>query len=242
MKKTKIIIIILTIFFSSFLGFLTIPIFKRQINPNLKKYVETETKHFITNLIQEIVDDVSENKLDDDKIFSISRNSYDEIEIIDFNTKEVNDILEEITNEIEKQLSLLENGEVDKLNISKNFKGNNFIKLKKGVLFELGDDFLSERILFSNNDTKIPLRLSFVGNVYTSISTNIKNYGLNSAYMEVKVKVEVKENVVLPTFSDEFVIKEEFPIAIKIIQGKIPNYYNGEFESNSTTYSLPLKK
>ena len=28
----------------------------------------------------------------------------------------------------------------------------------------------------------------------------------------------------------------------KIIQGKIPNYYNGEFESNSTTYSLPLKK
>ena len=120
------------------------------------------------------------------------------------------------------------------------FKGKNFKGIHDGVLFELGDNFFGNKVF--NIETKIPLRISFIGNVYTSISTKIKNYGLNSAYLEVIVKVEVKEKIVMPTTNTECVIKDDYPIALKIIQGKIPNYYNGEFESNSTTYSLPLKK
>ena len=78
--------------------------FKSTNEKELKKYAITETSHFISNFIQQIVDDVSNNKLEDNKIFSISRNNYNEIEIIDFNTKEVNNVLEEITTKIEENL------------------------------------------------------------------------------------------------------------------------------------------
>ena len=166
------------------------------VEKKLKKYAITETSHFISNFIQQIVDDVSNNKLDDNKIFSISRNNYNEIEIIDFNTKEVNNVLEEITTKIEENLKMLEQGKIKNLNISSTFKGKNFKGIHDGVLFELGDNFFGNKVF--NIETKIPLRISFIGNVYTSISTKIKNYGLNSAYLEVIVKVEVKE-----TYSDD---------------------------------------
>ena len=236
--KITLVVIILTII----IGLFITSLFKKSVNKKVINYAEIETKHFITNLIQSIVDNVSDNELNDNKIFNITRNDYNEIEIIDFNTKEVNDVLENITKTIEKKLNLLENGESSRLEISPSFKGKNFVKLKKGVLFELGDDFYSGKFSFLNKNTKVPLRLSFVGNVYANIVTNIKNYGLNSAYMEVKVNVEIKYKIFLPTSSKQIVIKEDFPIAIKIIQGSIPNYYNGQFQSNSTTYSLPLKK
>ena len=64
--------------------------------------------------------------IDDNKIFSISRNNYNEIEIIDFNTKEVNNVLEEITTKIEENLKMLEQGKIKDLNISSTFKGKNF--------------------------------------------------------------------------------------------------------------------
>ena len=240
MKSKRLKFFLITIIFCIIISIVMVEKFKSTNEKKLKKYAITETSHFISNLIQQIVYDVSNNKLDDNKIFSISRNNYNEIEIIDFNTKEVNNVLEEITTKIEENLKMLEQGKIKNLNISSTFKGKNFKGIHDGVLFELGDNFFGNKVF--NIETKIPLRISFIGNVYTSISTKIKNYGLNSAYLEVIVKVEVKEKIVMPTTNTECVIKDDYPIALKIIQGKIPNYYNGEFESNSTTYSLPLKK
>ena len=222
MKSKRLKFFLITIIFCIIVSIVMVEKFKSTNEKELKKYAITETSHFISNLIQQIVDDVSNNKLDDNKIFSISRNNYNEIEIIDFNTKEVNNVLEEITTKIEENLKMLEQGKIKDLNISSTFKGKNFKGIHDGVLFELGDNFFGNKVF--NIETKIPLRISFIGNVYTSISTKIKNYGL------------------MPTTNTECVIKDDYPIALKIIQGKIPNYYNGEFESNSTTYSLPLKK
>lgn len=208
----------------------------------LEKYAEVEINHFIVNLIQQIIDQVHEESLDDDKLFNIVRNKYDEIEMIDFNTIEVNNLLEKMTKDIESNINILEKGEYEKLTVHPSFKGKNFTRLKKGVLFELGDDLYNSKLSFLNKDTKVPLRLSFIGNVYTNILTNIKNYGMNSAYMEIKVKVELRTKIFLPTSSKEILIKQDFPLSIKIIQGSIPSYYDQELESNSVSYTLPLKK
>ena len=235
MKKILLFLSLLFISFMVSLSFLLN--FKNKNKEKLKKYATSETNHFITNLVKEIVD--SEN-IYSNNIFKISRNNNNEIEIIDFDTIEVNRILERITKKIESNLKKLENAEIKSINFFPKFNGHNFIQLKKGVLFEFNDDFYNDSLL--GTDTKIPIRLSFVGNVYTYISTNIKNYGYNSAYLEVDINVEIKQSIKLPMIDFKNKVKSSYPISLKIIQGTIPNYYSDKFSSNSSSYSLPIKK
>ena len=78
-KKTLLFIFLL--FISFIISFSFVVNFKDKNKEKLKKYSISETKHFISNLVKEIVD--SEN-LYSNNIFKISRNSNNEIEIIDF--------------------------------------------------------------------------------------------------------------------------------------------------------------
>ena len=174
----KIFLLIVSLLLSFIIAFSFVINFKNKNKDKLKKYSISETKHFISNLVKEIVD--SEN-IYSNNIFKISRNGNNEIEIIDFDTIEVNKVLERITKKIEISLKRLENAKIKSIKYFPEFNGHNFIKLKKGVLFELNDDFYNDSLI--GIDTKIPIKLSFVGNVYTYISTNIKNYGYNSAYL-----------------------------------------------------------
>ena len=233
----RIIFFVFIIILSFIMSFCSVIDFKKKNKGKLQKYAITETKHFISNLVKEIVD--SEN-IYSNNIFKISRNSNNEIEIIDFDTIEVNRILECITKKIEISLKNLENARIKSIDFLPKFNGHNFIRLKKGVLFEFNDDFYNDSLI--GTDTKIPIKLSFVGNVYTYISTNIKNYGYNSAYLEVNINVEIKESITLPMIEFKYNIKSVYPIALKIIQGTIPNYYGDKFSSNSSSYSLPIKK
>lgn len=233
----RIIFFIFLLLLSFIISYSFVINFKNKNEKKLKEYSISETEHFISNLVKEIVD--SEN-IYSNNIFKISRNSNNEIEIIDFDTLEVNRILERITKKIEESLKSLENAKIKSIKYYPKFNGHNFIRLKKGVLFELNDDFYDDSLI--GTDTKIPIKLSFVGNVYTYISTNIKNYGYNSAYLEVNINVEMNESIILPMLKFKHKIKNTYPLSLKIIQGTIPNYYGDKFSSNSSSYSLPLKK
>lgn len=233
----RVVILIFLLLLSFILSFCFAINFKNKNKEKLKEYSISETKHFISNLVKEVVD--SENMYNDN-IFKISRNNNNEIEIIDFDTFEVNKVLERITKKIEKSLNNLESANIKNIKYYPKFNGHNFIKLKKGVLFEVNDDFYDNGLI--GTDTKIPIKLSFIGNVYTYISTNIKNYGYNSAYLEVDINVEINESIKLPMMEFKYKIKNSYPIALKIIQGTIQNYYGDKYSSNSNSYSLPIKK
>ena len=233
----KFVLFLLLLLSSLIISFCFVINFKNKNKEKLKKYSISETEHFISNLVKEVVD--SEN-IYSNNIFKISRNSNNEIEIIDFDTVEVNRTLEKITKKIEESLKNLESAKIKSIKHYPKFNGHNFIKLKKGVLFEVNDDFYDNGLI--GTDTKIPIKLSFVGNVYTYISTNIKNYGYNSAYLEVNINVEINESITLPMLDFKHKIKNTYPLALKIIQGTIPNYYGDKYSSNSSSYSLPIKK
>ena len=75
--------------------------------------------------------------------------------------------------------------------------------------------------------------MQLIGDVASSISTNVKEYGINNALIEVGVTIEVNSRVILPYISNDIKIKGTIPIALKVIQGKIPSYYLSGFKSDS---------
>ena len=154
--------------------------------------------------------------------------------------KKVNIILEDITKQIQKELVMLENGKIDDLLIADTFNGLRYKDIKNGVVLELPMGLLLKNIFFSNNGPVIPVRLNFIGDVLVNLNTKINNYGINNTSMEISVHVEISEKITMPLSTRTITIKNDIPIAIKIIEGKIPNFYQSQIQADSKLFALPI--
>ena len=147
----------------------------------------------------------------------------------DFDNNEVNKLLLEITTNIQNSLLNLEEGKVKSFNISHNLKNN-------GIVCSIPIGTVLGIPLLSNLGPVIPVRISFIGDVISNLKTTIKSYGINNVYLQVDIVVEVSEQITMPLMTEVKKIKIVSPLFIRVIQGKIPNYYLNDItrESNST--------
>ena len=88
---------------------------------------------------------------------------------------------------------------------------------------------------------KIPVRLNIVGDITSNIKTKVTNYGINNALVEVFINMQIDEQVILPFSSKKISITNDIPVAIKMIQGTVPNYYFNGLEQESPIVSLPIE-
>ncbi len=235
-KKIFFWSVFLSILFSLFL----IYILGKKINPIIKRYATVEAERFATLIINhEIKDHTEDEKFDE--LFQTTKNNDGEIIMIDYNSVLVNQLLSEITREIQKDLLALENGNVKRLSLSKALKGENFPDLKNGIVCEVPMGTILSNSFLANMGPVIPIRLSFLGQVMSSLNTKVKSYGVNYLYIELSIQIEVRMRISMPTMTEEKIKKTQIPLSIKVIQGKIPNYLYGGIQSNSSSYSLPIE-
>lgn len=211
----------------------------KKLNPIIRSYSLIEAERFGVYMINYSLDKDFISDLDDD-IFTTTTNSNDEIQIIDFKTKKVNELLEKATNRIQKNLIDLENGEIREFDFSNTLEGFDFKKIKKGVVCEIPEGIIFSNVLLANSGPSIPIKLNFIGQVSSNIQTKVESYGINSVYLEVFIHVEVKERVTMPLRTEEVTVSTDIPLAMKIIQGNIPNYYQSPIISDSREFSLPI--
>lgn len=230
----------MTILISFLTSLLIIQLASKKTSKSIYKYTSTEAKRFGMFIINESIDDNFLNSLDQN-IFNTTKNSNDEIQIIDYNAKKVNEILEQVTKRIQTNLIDLENGNINNIDLSNTFKGLNFKKIKHGIVCELPVGIIFSSYLQSNTGPIIPVKLNFIGQVSVNLKTNVKTYGINNAYIEVLIHIEVEEQVTMPLQSKNVKVTNDIPLTMKIIQGKVPNYYPSTIEENSKIFSLPVE-
>ena len=145
MKKLKLILGIV------FLAFLISVVFVlcigKKLNPTIRNYSTVEAKRFGTFIINYSLDKDFLKSLNGD-IFETTNNNKGEIQMIDFKTKEVNEVLEKAAAKVQKQLIDLENGNIDNMNIADTFKGLRYEKIKNGVVCELPMGVVFSNVLF----------------------------------------------------------------------------------------------
>ena len=238
MKKLKLILGIV------FLAFLISVVFVlcigKKLNPTIRNYSTVEAKRFGTFIINYSLDKDFLKSLNGD-IFETTNNNKGEIQMIDFKTKEVNEVLEKATAKVQKQLIDLENGNIDNMNIADTFKGFRYEKIKNGVVCELPMGVVFSNVLFSNSGPIIPIKFNFIGQVLTNLNTKVETYGINSVYIEVKLHIEITELITMPLKTEEVKIETDVPLTIKVIQGSIPNYYQQQLQKDSSIFTLPIE-
>ena len=69
-----------------------------------------------------------------------------------------------------------------------------------------------------------------VGSIVSNIETEVKPYGVNNAYVETRIFLEVTAIIYLPFVSKEIKISNIIPISINIVQGSVPQGYITTFK------------
>lgn len=197
-------------------------------------YAEAEAKRLTTLVINKSISKQINSGYDVDSMFEIIRNSDGEIEMIDFNTVNVTRFLNSITNLIEDNLRAVSNGDISSVNMD--FDGVSEIdyeNMGKGIIFETTMGNFTGSSLISNIGPRIPIKMGIMGDVVSNVETDIREYGINNAYIEVGIRVSVDTMVNTPFISQVVNVEVIVPISMKVISGNIPGYYLNGFQSSS---------
>ncbi len=221
---------IASILFSLLLALVIIFKAGNNLEKSITDYATIEVKRVATTILNDVIRNYN---FSEENLYEIVKNDIKEIELIDYNSKKVNNILNKVNKEIIKKLLELERGETKNISLSDGLKGKNYSYLKNGVVCDIPVGSLTGNSLLINTTMSIPIRFSFVGSVKSNLDVKVTPYGLNNALVELSVKVEITEQITLPHTSKEIKVSSSIPIVTELIQGKVPYYYQGGLEKSS---------
>lgn len=235
-KKDSKINLLIFIFVMLIIGIIvTFNFINKKVNPTLMDYAELQVGKIATQVIRQAVSNEVIDKISIDDLFIITRDSNGDIKTIDLNPINVNKMVGLITDQVNDYLTKVETGAIDGLNLSADLIDSK--KVKKGIIFEIPSGIIFQNSLLSNIGPKIPVKLNLVGDIVTDVKTKMTNYGINNGLLEVSVYVEVTEQVILPFTSKRIKVEMNLPIALKLIQGSVPNYYSN---GNGSNVAIPF--
>lgn len=240
-NKPKLIIVILILIILFVI--MTLRFMNLKVNPVLFNYAELEARKLASIIINNAISKNVTQNINIDELFLITRDDAGDIKTIDFNPITVNKILTDTTNSVQVNLKYIEQGKVELLDLSTNSLIDYDIdKLKQGVIYEIPSGVIFGNSFLTNIGPKVPVKLSLVGDIVSYINTKITDYGINNALIEVNIVLELSEQVILPFVSNKIKIETSIPVALKLIQGSVPEYYLNGVGQNSNSIALPIEK
>lgn len=170
----------------------------------------------LRKIVSTIINNSTNNLTFDSSLFTMDKNQNNEIRMINYNSYEVTKLINEVTCNIEMEL--------DKLNENKGSE------LDKYVISEVPFGSIFNSSFLRGLGPKIPLKAEMVGSIVSNIETEVKPYGINNAYVETRIFLEVTAIIYLPFVSKEIKISNIIPISINIVQGSVPQGYITTFK------------
>ena len=217
MKKNVINLFIIIIFII-IISIILIVFLNKKVIPIYMSYSNSSMKRVVTTVINKTTSEIEIN----DNLFIVK--SSDNTEIASYDPVVLNSIISRISNNVYDNLKLVEEMDIntlEKFNIDKNI-----FYVPSGIIF---DSFM-----LNNLGPKIPIKLKLVDSVNSSVETKVTEYGINNSLIEISVRVVASVRTVLPLSTDEMEVVVVVPLAVKIIQGNIPEYYFGSLNKKSS--------
>lgn len=212
-RKIKILFIILILII--LLSFTILKLITKNISPIMMEYSKSKVKRLASLVINKGITDDVLNKINTQELFIVDKSNNEEIITITLDPLMVNRIESSATDKVESILSLIEKNDQELL--AKYNINSEYFVIPSGIIFNNG--------LMANVGPLIPIKMKLIGNVKSEVITSLKEYGINNSLITVSVNITVELKVILPLTIDSVSITNSVPVAIKLIQGKVPNYY-----------------
>lgn len=240
-KKTNILLFTLMLCIIGVVLFLNY--INQKLTPILLETAELEIGKFSTIVVNKAIAQVLEDKINTEELFDTIISNDGKIQAVDFNPVIVNQVLNIATSVVQNNLKLLEEGNLDTIGIYDMDLPENRVKdLKRGIITKVPIGAITGNSILANLGPLIPIRLHYVGDVNSNITTEIIPYGINNALVKIGVKLEMTAQIILPFLTDKMLLECNIPISIKMIQGSVPSYYGSGFIRDSSMYSIPIEE
>lgn len=157
--------------------------------------------------------------IDVNDLIIVHKNSSDEIVTVDFKIDDCERIM----------MSIIE-GMND---------GTNMISTD-GYILDIPLGYMTNSPLLLNLGPKIPVKINTTDIALGSVSTSVREFGINNALIEIYISIEIETNTILPLKSGTSKEVYKILVASKIISGKVPDFYGGHLSKESDTFNLPI--
>ena len=87
--------------------------------------------------------------------------------------------------------------------------------------------------MLNNVGPRIPINLEIISSVNPNLKTEVTEYGINNSLIEVYIHVIVDVKMILPMYANTMQIVVVVPLAVKLIQGEVPKYYQRGYASST---------
>lgn len=239
-KKSNLVVLILV---AIFIGIIWLFWFSnKKITPIIMDYAEIQAGRIATLVINQAITKEVTEEIEIEDLFITIKDDNGELKSLDFNPIAVNKMLSMVTSNVQMYLRNLESGNLDEIGLTNSsLSGYDIDKLRKGIIYEVPTGVVFDNSILYNIGPKIPVRLSLIGDIISNIDTKVTDYGINNALIEIIINISVVEQVMLPFASKKVTVSTNVPVAIKLVQGNVPEYYlNGDL-SESKVLSVPVE-
>lgn len=189
-----------------------------KVRETLTNYVDVEVERVFTNIINRVLRE-NNVKFNDYLIYNSEDNNN-----ISYDIDKVNEYTDFVSEKINEELFNLENEYIDNKYDYKYYDKNKYKYIRKGLLYEFSFNNINNNILFGNLGASIPIKISFLGSVNSSIEIVTKDYGINNVIVEAYLNISVKSYTTMPVGSNIKDVSIKELVFVDIINGKVPNY------------------
>ncbi|RSK28447.1 sporulation protein YunB [Bacillus sp. HMF5848] len=199
------------------------------IKPTLMNYAEAKTKEIATLVINKAVNQrvVEQEAFNVDDIITIRYDENQTVSNLILDAAIVNRVSAEITNLVLTYMNEAENGDLEKLKLPSDIEVEtaNDKPAARGLEYAVPLGQATNNALLGNLGPRVPIRFLTVGNVSSDILPKIEEYGVNNAFITILVHIEVNVQIIVPFATEVTTVTTDVPVAMGIINGKVPNVY-----------------
>lgn len=207
------------------------------IKPTLVSWAESQTKKIAPMVINKAVKEVIPNVKNIDEVMVTVPNGAGGT-TTKFDTVTITKIMSDISSNVQRNLREAEKGNlqflVEEANIDVDVE---MMGEGDGIVYSVPLGQATDNAILGNLGPRIPVRFTPIGDVRTTIKTDVEPYGINNAVITVLIHIEVNVQVIIPFATSVAVVEQEIPIALGSLEGNVPQFYNG---SGGTNPSIQL--
>lgn len=230
-------ILLLTLVFFLFSTAAGVWIINKGIEPTLMRIAESQT---IKIASQVIIKAISKKTIDVGEAIAIEPGSNGAPPSAALKTNVVNRQLAEITNQIQKNLTAAEKGDLDSLEQLTDVE----IKTKDqkdtdGIIWYIPIGQATNIALLGNMGPKIPVKFTAIGDLRPDVKIKKTPVGINNLWVDVIVHVRVSVQIITPIATKITTLDQDIPVGSRYIQGDVPQFYNNGGNS-APSIQLPM--
>lgn len=198
-----------------------------RLAPTYLGYAEVQTNKIASMVISKAINARIANVLDVNEIIEHVPGEQDSMVTTRFNTEIINRVLSDTNRLVQSHLEQAEAGDLSSLPYIKDIEyDTESMEEDGGVVFFVPLAQAANLPIIGNLGPKIPIRFHVIGNVSSTVDSSIREFGINNAYVEISILLKVNVQVIVPLASKITTVEQRIPVAMGLIQGKVPQIYN----------------